>query len=234
MQYDLLEWRHGSVTVTFDVNRNLTSPRSDAEPRRRSRGAAEQSRQSACQSPSPATTSSWPPACARQGPDDPLFISSYIDRFVKDDIQRVPGVGNDRLRRTHTNAPVKAPTGPGWTDHRRRGGQRSARANVQNGPGRTAHPARPSQICQIMSRGRTSHEPADSTTSSSAIDGRHARALKDVGRTELGRRTTRRPSANGKDAVGLGVTRSADGELLQVYATSVPRWIACRNSFLLA
>ena len=25
---------------------------------------------------------------------DPLFISNYVDRFVKDDLQRVPGVGN--------------------------------------------------------------------------------------------------------------------------------------------
>jgi HAE1 family hydrophobic/amphiphilic exporter-1 len=31
---------------------------------------------------------------SEKGQYDSLFMSNYIDRFIKDDIQRVPGVGN--------------------------------------------------------------------------------------------------------------------------------------------
>ena len=33
-------------------------------------------------------------AYAENGEYDPLFISNYVDRFIKDEIKRVPGVGD--------------------------------------------------------------------------------------------------------------------------------------------
>jgi HAE1 family hydrophobic/amphiphilic exporter-1 len=58
---------------------------------------------------------------------DALFLSNYIDRFVKDAIQRVPGVGNviifgERAGRRRANRPGAGSARADLSDQRARGG----------------------------------------------------------------------------------------------------------------
>ena len=155
---------------------------------------------------------------------DPLFISNYIDRFVKDDIQRVPGVGNVIIFGERKYAMRL------WLDPDRLAG-RSITAgevvgalreqNVQVAAGQVgAEPSRPGQTYQISVRavGRLS-EPGefDNIILKRAADGTLIR-LKDVGRTELGAENyTTDLRYNGRDAVGIGVTQLPSANSLQVY-----------------
>src|SRR5580765_3865044 len=155
---------------------------------------------------------------------DPLFISNYLDRFVRDELQRVPGVGNVQIFGERKYAMRL------WLDPDRLAGRGIAAGevvnalreqNVQVAAGQVgAQPARPGQQYQISVRavGRLT-EPAefDNIILKRTPDGTLVR-LKDVGRTELGAEdysTALRYKA--KDGVGLGVTQLPTANSLQVY-----------------
>ena len=155
---------------------------------------------------------------------DPLFISNYIDRFVKDDIQRVPGVGNviifgERKYAMRLWLDPDRLAGRGVTAGEVVGALREQ--NVQVAAGQVgAEPSRPGQSYQINVRavGRLS-EPAefDNIILKRTPDGTLVR-LKDVGRTELGAENyTTALRYNGRDAVGIGVTQLPTANSLQVY-----------------
>ena len=86
-----------TITVTFDVNRNMDVAAVDV-----------QNRVSQVEGRLPNEVKKVGISVTKSGNNfvlaagvyaendqyDPLFISNYIDRFVKDDLQRVPGVGN--------------------------------------------------------------------------------------------------------------------------------------------
>ena len=86
-----------AITVTFDVDRNLDLAAVDVQNRI---SQAEGRLPNEVKTVGISVTKSAPNfvlavgAYADNNQYDPLFISNYIDRFVKDDIQRVPGVGN--------------------------------------------------------------------------------------------------------------------------------------------
>jgi HAE1 family hydrophobic/amphiphilic exporter-1 len=155
---------------------------------------------------------------------DPLFMSNYLDRFVKDDIQRVPGVGNVIVFGERKYAMRL------WLDPDRLAG-RSVTAgdvvsalreqNVQVAAGQVgAQPSRPGQTYEFSVRavGRLS-EPGEfaNIILKRAPDGTLIR-LKDVGRTELGAENyTSSVRYDGRDAIGLGVTQLPSANSLQVY-----------------
>ena len=103
---------------------------------------------------------------------DPLFISNYLDRFVRDELQRVPGVGSIIIFGERKYAMRL------WLDPDRLAGRGITAGevvnalreqNVQVAAGQVgAQPARAGQTYQISVRavGRLSRAAASSTTSS--------------------------------------------------------------------
>ena len=155
---------------------------------------------------------------------DPLFISNYLDRFVRDDLQRVPGVGSIQIFGERKYAmrlwldPDKL-AGRGITAGEVVGALREQ--NVQVAAGQVgASPARPGQTYQISVRavGRLS-EPSEfeNIILKRTPDGTLVR-LKDVGRTELGAENyTTDLRYKNRDAVGMGITQLPQANALQVY-----------------
>ena len=98
--HDLVEHqqrRRAASRVTFDVTRDRTSPRSTSRTAstRRSAGCPPKSAPTASPSRSGRPGSCWPPASIpRTSEYDSLFLSNYIDVYVKDALKRVPGVGD--------------------------------------------------------------------------------------------------------------------------------------------
>ena len=216
-----------TVTVTFDVNRNLDVAAVDV-----------QNRVSQVEGRLPNEVKTVGLSVTKSGNNfvlaagvyadkdqyDPLFISNYIDRFVKDDIQRVPGVGGVVIFGERKYAMRL------WLDPDRLAGRGITAVevvnalreqNVQVAAGQIgAEPARPGQIYQISVRavGRLT-EPAefDNIILKRSTNGTLVR-LKDVGRTELGAENYATALRyNSKDAVGLGVTQLPTANSLQVY-----------------
>jgi HAE1 family hydrophobic/amphiphilic exporter-1 len=199
-----------TVTVTFDVNRNLDVAAVDV-----------QNRVSQVEGRLPNEVKTVGLSVTKSGNNfvlaagvyadkdqyDPLFISNYIDRFVKDDIQRVPGVGNVIIFGERKYAMRL------WLDPDRLAGRGITaievvnalrEQNVQVAAGQIgAEPARPGQIYQISVRavGRLT-EPAefDNIILKRSTDGTLVR-LKDVGR----QRTTRPPSATTAETLSAWV-----------------------------
>ena len=161
---------------------------------------------------------------ADNGQYDPLFISNYLDRFVKDDLQRVPGVGNiiifgERKYAMRLWLDPDRLAGRGITAGEVVGALREQNVQVAAGQIGSA-PARAGQIYQISVRavGRLS-EPREfeDIILKRSDDGTLVR-LRDVGRAELGAENyTTDLRYNGKDAVGLGVTQLPTANSLQVY-----------------
>jgi HAE1 family hydrophobic/amphiphilic exporter-1 len=163
-------------------------------------------------------------AYAEKGEYDPLFISNYVDRFVRDEIKRVPGVGDVIMFGIGRYAMRL------WLDPDKLAGrnitadevvQALREQNVQVAAGQVgAPPARAGQTFQmsVRSAGRLS-EPAEfeNVILKRSDEGALVR-VKDVGRVELGAESYSTASRyQGRDAVGFGVLQLPTANALQVY-----------------
>jgi HAE1 family hydrophobic/amphiphilic exporter-1 len=155
---------------------------------------------------------------------DPLFISNYVDRFIRDELQRVPGVGSIIIFGERKYAMRL------WLDPDRLAGRGITAGevvnalreqNVQVAAGQVgAQPSRAGQTYQISVRavGRLAEvSEFDDIILKRNADGTLVR-LRDVGRTELGAENyTTDLRYGGRDAVGIGVTQLPAANALEVY-----------------
>ncbi|HEX4347522.1 MAG TPA: efflux RND transporter permease subunit, partial [Vicinamibacterales bacterium] len=155
---------------------------------------------------------------------DPLFISNYLDRFIKDDIQRVPGVATVQIFGERKYAMRL------WLDPDRLAARGVTAAdvvsalqeqNVQVAAGQIGQePALPGHQYQISVRavGRLSEASEfDDIILKRSPDGTLVR-MRDVGRTELGAEDySSALRYNGRDAVGIGIAQLPSANALQVY-----------------
>src|ERR1700726_3293455 len=153
-----------------------------------------------------------------------LFMSNYLDVYVRDTLKRVPGVA-DVLIFGERKYSMRL-----WLDPNRMAG-RSLTAddvvsalseqNVEVAAGQVgSQPAMPGQNYQISVRvvGRLSEpEQFDNIILKSNADGTLVR-LRDVGRAELGAENYSTDlDYNGRDAVGIGVTQLSTANALDVH-----------------
>ena len=215
------------ITITFDVDRNLDLAAVDVQNRI---SQAEGRLPNEVKQVGLAVTkvsSNFILAAAAfsdKGQYDPLFISNYLDRFVIDEIKRVPGVGSVQVFGIGRYA-MRV-----WLDPDRLAGrsltaddvvQALREQNVQIAAGSVGQePTRKGQTFTISVRaaGRLS-DPAqfDDVIVKRSSDGTLVR-IKDVGRTELGSESYSTSSRyQGRDAVGFGVLQLPTANALQVY-----------------
>ena len=161
---------------------------------------------------------------ADKGQYDSLFVSNYIDQFVRDDLKRIPGVGDVIIFGERKYA-MRLWIDPDRLASRGLGADDVVNAlreqNVQVAAGQVGQtPAVPGQQYQISVRavGRL----ADPAEFSDIIlkrgdDGAIVR-FRDVGRAELGAENYATALRyNQHDAVGIGVTQLASANALDVY-----------------
>jgi hydrophobic/amphiphilic exporter-1 (mainly G- bacteria), HAE1 family len=160
---------------------------------------------------------------SESGQYDSLFLSNYIDVYIKDALKRVPGVGDVMIFGERKYAMRL------WLDPAKlaqRGLTASAvvsalqEQNVQVAAGQIGQPPSPSgQTYQVSVRavGRLSEASEfDNIILKSGADGTLVR-LKDVGRSELGAEDYGSLLRyNGHDAVGMGVTQLPGANALDV------------------
>jgi len=154
---------------------------------------------------------------------DPLFMSNYLDVYVKDSLKRVPGVA-DVIIFGERKYSMRL-----WLDPERMASRALTAGdvvsalqeqNVEVAAGQVGQPpSKPSQEYQISVRaiGRLS-EPAqfDDIILKTNNDGTLVR-VKDVGRAELGAEDYSSDlQFNGKDAVGMGITQLSTANALEV------------------
>src|SRR5881394_3768257 len=163
-------------------------------------------------------------AFAEHGEYDPLFISNYVDRFVRDELKRVPGVG-DIIAFGVGRYAMRL-----WLDPDKLAGrnvspdevvQALREQNVQVAAGQVgAPPSRAGQTFQISVRaaGRlTEPDQFENIILKRGPDGAVVR-VKDVGRSELGAESySTALRYQGRDAVGFGVLQLPTANALQVY-----------------
>src|SRR5204863_3649872 len=150
--------------------------------------------------------------------------SNYVDRFIRDELKRVPGVGDVIVIGDRRYAMRL------WLDPDRLAGRNITadevvlalrEQNVQVAAGQIgAPPVRTGQTYQISVRaaGRLT-EPAefDNIILKRAADGALVR-MKDVGRSELGAESYAQTARyNGRDAVGFGVLLLPTANALQAF-----------------
>ena len=230
-----------SVTVTFDVNRNIDVAAVDVQNRISSvEGRLPNEVKAVGISVTKASNSFVLGAgmFADKGQYDALFMSNYIDRFIKDDLKRVPGVGDVIIFGERKYA-MRLWLDPGRLASRGITADDVVNAlreqNVQVAAGQVGEPpARAGQTFQISVRavGRLTEpsEFADIILKRSA-DGALVR-LKDVGRTELGAETySSNLRYNGHDAVGFGVLQLPSANQLSVYSGVVAELDVLRKRF---
>jgi len=165
---------------------------------------------------------------AENGEYDSLFLSNYIDLYIKDAIKRVAGVGDVIIFGERKYAMRL------WVDPDRlaaRGLTASdvvnalREQNVQVAAGQVGQqPAPPDQVYQISVRavGRLT-EPSEfeNIIIERGADGSLVR-LKDVGRAELGAENySSRLRYSGREAMGFGVLQRSDANTLDVYRNVV-------------
>jgi HAE1 family hydrophobic/amphiphilic exporter-1 len=163
-------------------------------------------------------------AFSEKGEYDTLFISNYVDRFVRDELKRVKGVGDVLVFGIGRYAMRL------WLDPDKLAGrgvtadevvQALREQNVQVAAGQVgAPPARTGQSFQISVRaeGRLT-DPAqfEDVILKRSADGALVR-VKDVGRTELGAESYSTASRyQARDAVGFGVLQLPTANALQVF-----------------
>jgi HAE1 family hydrophobic/amphiphilic exporter-1 len=216
-----------SVTITFDIARNIDVAAVDVQNRiSQVEGRLPNEVKTVGISVTKASNNFVLAAgvYAEKGQYDALFMSNYIDRFVKDNIQRVPGVGNVIIFGERKYAMRL------WLDPDRLAGRRITAGevvsalreqNVQVAAGQIGQaPARPGQTYQLSVRaaGRlTEVSQFDDVILKRSADGTLVR-LKDVGRTELGAENyTTDLRYAGREAVGFGVLQLPTANSLQVY-----------------
>ena len=163
-------------------------------------------------------------AWAENGEYDLSFVSNYVDRFIKDELKRVHGVGDVMMLGERRYAMRL------WVDPDRLAGrnitadevvQALREQNVQVAAGQVgAPPARTGQTYQISVRaaGRLSEASEfDSIILKRGSDGTLVR-VKDIGRAELGAESYAQTARyNGRDAVGFGVLLVPTANALQVF-----------------
>ncbi len=163
-------------------------------------------------------------AFAEHNEYDLLFVSNYVDRFIKDELKRVPGVG-DVIVFGERRYAMRL-----WLDPDRLASRNITadevvlalrEQNVQVAAGQIgAPPARSGQTFQMSVRavGRLI-EPSqfDDIILKRAADGALVR-VRDVGRTELGAESYSQSARyKGKDAIGFGVLQLPTANALQVF-----------------
>jgi HAE1 family hydrophobic/amphiphilic exporter-1 len=161
---------------------------------------------------------------AENGEYDLAFVSNYVDRFIKDELKRVRGVGDIFVFGERRYAMRL------WLDPDRLAGrsltadevvQALREQNVQIAAGQVgAPPARSGQTYQISVRaaGRLT-EPSqfDDIILKRAADGALVR-VRDIGRTELGAESYAQTARyNGREAIGFGVLQLPTANSLQVF-----------------
>ena len=154
---------------------------------------------------------------------DPLFMSNYLDVYVKDSLKRVPGVA-DVIIFGERKYSMRL-----WLDPERMASRGLTAGdvvsalqeqNVEVAAGQVGQPpSRPSQEYQISVRaiGRLSEASQfDNIILKTNNDGTLVR-VKDVGHSELGAEDYSSDlQFNGKDAVGLGITQLSTANALEV------------------
>src|SRR5437763_22438 len=216
-----------AITVTFDITRNLDIAAVDVQNRiSQVEGRLPNEVKAVGISVTKVSTNFVLGASvyAESGQYDALFISNYIDRFIKDELKRVPGVGEVVIFGERKYAMRL------WVDPDRLAGRGITaddvinalrEQNVQVAAGAVGSaPARPGPAFDINVRavGRLS-EPSefDNIILKRSADGALVR-LKDVGRTELGAESyTTDLRYNGHDSVGFGVMQLPTANSLVVY-----------------
>ncbi|MQA28242.1 MAG: multidrug efflux RND transporter permease subunit [Luteitalea sp.] len=155
---------------------------------------------------------------------DIAFVSNYVDRFIRDELKRVPGVGDifvfgERRYAMRLWLDPNRLTGRGVTADEVVSSLREQ--NVQVAAGQVgAPPQRSGQSYQISVRaeGRLV-EPSqfDDIIVKRMPDGGLVR-VRDVGRTELGAESYSQSARyNGRDAIGFGVLQLPTANSLQVF-----------------
>ncbi|HEV8346009.1 MAG TPA: multidrug efflux RND transporter permease subunit [Vicinamibacterales bacterium] len=167
---------------------------------------------------------------AENGQYDTLFISNYIDRFIKDELKRVPGVGDvivfgERKWAMRLWIDPDRLASRGITADEVVSALREQNVQVAAGAiGRS--PARPGQTYDLSVRavGRLSETSQfDDIILKRSADGALVR-LKDVGRTELGAENYATDLRyNGHDAVGFGILQLPTANSLAVYRDVIDR-----------
>jgi HAE1 family hydrophobic/amphiphilic exporter-1 len=153
----------------------------------------------------------------------PLYMSNYLDVYVRDALKRIPGVA-DVLIFGERKYSMRL-----WLDPSRMAGRGLTAGDIVNALGEQnvevaagevgQQPAPPGQVYEVSVRaiGRLS-EPTEfeNIILKTNADGTLVR-LKDVGRAELGAETYASDLAfNGQEAVGFGVTQLSTANALQV------------------
>ena len=216
-----------AIVVTFDVTRNLDIAAVDVQNRiSQAEGRLPNEVKQVGISVQKVSTNFVLAAAAysEKGEYDSLFISNYIDRFVRDEIKRVPGVG-DVLMFGIGRYAMRL-----WLDPDKLAGrnitadevvQALREQNVQVAAGQVgAPPARAGQTFQmsVRSAGRLS-EPGEfeNVILKRSDEGALVR-VKDVGRVELGAESYSTAARyQGRDAVAFGVLQLPTANALQVY-----------------
>src|SRR5262249_44489893 len=169
---------------------------------------------------------------------DPLFISNYLDVYVRDTLKRVPGVAEVFIfgeRRYSMRL---------WLDPVRMAGRDLTAGdvvaalqeqNVEVAAGQVGQPpAKPSQQFQISVRaiGRLSEAAQfDNIILKTNADGTLVR-VKDVGRAELGAEDySQQLLYKGKEAIGLGVTQLSTANALDVDRRCIAELARLAKSF---
>jgi HAE1 family hydrophobic/amphiphilic exporter-1 len=216
------------ITVTFDVTRNLDIAAVDVQNRISQVTGRLPAEVNAVGISVQKVSSNFLLAAsvyAENDEYDVAFLSNYVDRFIKDELKRVPGVGDIRILGERRYAMRL------WMDPDRLAGrgitadevvQALREQNVQVAAGQVgAPPSRPGQTYQISVRaqGRLAETAEfDDIILKRAADGSLVR-VKDVGRTELGAESYAQAARyKGRDAVGFGVLQLPTSNSLQVYA----------------
>ena len=216
-----------SITVTFDLTRDLDVAAVDVQNRiSQAEGRLPNEVKQVGISVTRVSTNFVLAAAAyaENGQYDPLFISNYLDRFVVDEVKRVPGVGNVLVFGVGRYAMRL------WLDPDKLAGrnitadevvQALREQNVQVAAGAVgAEPAARGQTYQISVRaaGRLT-DPAqfDDVILKRSAGGGLVR-VKDIGWSELGSESyTTAARYNGRDAVAFGVLQLPTANSLQVY-----------------
>jgi hydrophobic/amphiphilic exporter-1 (mainly G- bacteria), HAE1 family len=216
-----------AITVTFDVDRNLDLAAVDVQNRiSQAEGRLPNEVKQVGLSVTKVSSNFVLAAAAfsEQGQYDPLFISNYLDRFVVDEIKRIPGVGDVQVFGIGRYA-MRV-----WLDPNRLAGRGLTaddvvsalrEQNVQIAAGSVGQqPARKGQTFTISVRapGRLT-DPAqfEDVIVKRSTDGSLVR-VRDIGRAELGSESYGTVSRyQGRDAVGFGVLQLPTANALQVY-----------------
>src|SRR5579872_391773 len=216
-----------AITVTFDITRNLDVAAVDVQNRiSQAEGRLPNEVKQVGLSVTKVSSNFVLAAAAysESGQYDPLFISNYLDRFVVDEIKRVPGVGNVQVFGVGRYA-MRI-----WLDPDRLAGrgltaddvvQALREQNVQIAAGAIGQdPAPKGQTFQINVRaaGRlTDPSQFDDIIVKRSNDGTLVR-VRDVGHSELGSESYSTASRyQARDAVGFGVLQLPTANALQVY-----------------